>query len=99
MSPIAIEVARTQILDSAQTQRARYLRRQQFEFGCGVGNASLEANKLAVLETARRGAIYRLDDTIDMELSQDSAAHAVTCSGALDVTGKDTIAHKALTLA
>ena len=61
-----------------------------------VGNASLEADKLAVLETARRGAVYRLDDTIDME-SMDRAAHTVTCRGALDVTIMDTTAHKAVT--
>jgi hypothetical protein len=61
-----------------------------------VGSATLEADKLAVLETARRGAIYRLSDTIDME-SRDSAAQTVTCSGALDVTVMDTTAHKALT--
>lgn len=60
-----------------------------------VGNANLEADKLAILETAKRGAIYKLDDTIDME-SMDSEAHTITCSGALGVTVADTTAHKAV---
>jgi hypothetical protein len=61
-----------------------------------VGNASLKADKLAVLEAARRDAIYRLDETVNME-TRDNAAHKVTCSGALDVTVMDTTANKAVT--
>jgi hypothetical protein len=56
-------------------------------------DANTEADKLAVLETAKRGAVYKLDDTILMK-SRDRAGHAVTCSGALDVTVADTTAQK-----
>ena len=58
-----------------------------------VGNANVQADKLTILETAKRGAVYKLDDTIHMK-SRDRAAHAVTCSGVLDVTVADTTAQK-----
>jgi len=61
-----------------------------------MDSASLKADKLVVLEAARRDAIYRLDGTINME-TRDNAAHKVTCSGALDVTVMDTTANKAVT--
>ena len=49
--------------------------------------------QLAIFEEAKRGAVYKLDDTIRIK-SRDRAAHAVTCSGALDVTVADTTAQK-----
>jgi hypothetical protein len=52
-----------------------------------------EAEKSAVLEKARRGAIYILDDTIRMR-SRNRATRAVTCSGLLSVTVTDTTAQK-----
>lgn len=55
--------------------------------------AHANADKSTILETAKRGAVYRLDDTIVMR-SRDRAAHAVTCSGILDVTVGDTTAEK-----
>jgi hypothetical protein len=58
-----------------------------------VADASVGVEKLAILEKAKRGAVYKLDDTIRMK-SRDRAAHAVTCSGALDVTVADTTAQK-----
>jgi hypothetical protein len=60
-----------------------------------VGNANVQADKLAILETAKRGAVYKLDDTIHMR-TRDRAARAVTCSGALDVTVAETTAQKAV---
>jgi len=58
-----------------------------------IADANVGAEKLAIIEEAKRGAVYKLDDTIRMK-SRDRAAHAVTCSGALDVTVADTTAQK-----
>ncbi len=58
-----------------------------------LADASVGAEKLAILEKAKRGAVYKLDDTVRMK-SRDRTAHAVTCSGVLDVTVADTTAQK-----
>ena len=58
-----------------------------------IADANVGAEKLAIFEEAKRGAVYKLDDTIRIK-SRDRAAHAVTCSGALDVTVADTTAQK-----
>jgi len=58
-----------------------------------IADANVVVEKLAILEEAKRGAIYKLDDTILMK-SRNRAAHAVTCIGALDVTVADTTAQK-----
>jgi hypothetical protein len=57
-----------------------------------VGDKS-EAEKLGIWETARQGAVYRLDDTILMN-SRNRAAQEVTCSGLLSVTVADVTAQK-----
>ena len=56
-------------------------------------HANGQADKSTILETAKRGAVYKLDDTIAMR-SRDRAAHAVTCSGTLAVTVEDATASK-----
>jgi hypothetical protein len=58
-----------------------------------VSNTNTEAEKLAIWEKARQGAVYRLDDTI-LTNSRNRATRAVTCSGLLYVTVVDTIAQK-----
>ena len=58
-----------------------------------MGRAAADADRLTILETAKRGAAYKLDDTIAMR-SRDRAAHAVTCSGTLAVTVEDATASK-----
>jgi hypothetical protein len=58
-----------------------------------VRDTKSEAEKLAILEKARRGAVYTLDDTIGMK-SRNRATRAVTCSGLLSVTVADTTAQK-----
>jgi hypothetical protein len=58
-----------------------------------VGDTNVEAEKLAIWEKARRGAVYSLDDTISIK-SRDKTAHAATCIGYLDVTVADTTAQK-----
>ena len=58
-----------------------------------VGNANTEADKLAILEKARQGASYRLDDTIRTN-PRSKANRAVTCTGLLNVTVEDVTAQK-----
>jgi hypothetical protein len=52
-----------------------------------------EAEKLGILEKARQGAVYRLDDTTFTN-SRNRAAQEVTCSGLLYVTVADVTAQK-----
>jgi len=58
-----------------------------------VSNTNTEDEKLAVLEEARQGAVYRLDDKIHTN-SRNRATREITCSGLLYVTVGDTIAQK-----
>jgi hypothetical protein len=58
-----------------------------------VSDTKSEAERSAVLEKARRGAVYALDETIRMR-SRNRAARAVNCSGLLSVTVADTTAQK-----
>jgi hypothetical protein len=58
-----------------------------------VSNANSEAEKSAIREDARQGAIYTLDDTIVMN---SRASRAVTCTGLLYVRVRDTTAQKAV---
>lgn len=58
-----------------------------------VGDAKSEADKSAIWEKARRGAVYSLDDTILMK-SRNRATRAATCIGLLAVTVADTTAQK-----
>ena len=58
-----------------------------------VDHTNVEAEKLTILENAKRGAVYTLDDTI-VAKSKDRATHSVTCIGVLDVTVADTTAQK-----
>jgi hypothetical protein len=58
-----------------------------------VGDTKTEAEKSAILEKARRSAVYRLDDTILMK-SRNRAAQEVNCIGLLYVTVADVTAEK-----
>jgi len=58
-----------------------------------VSEANSEAEKRAIWERARQGAVYSLDDTIHMN-SSSRATRTVTCSGSLNVTVEDTTAEK-----
>jgi hypothetical protein len=60
-----------------------------------VGDTKSEAEKLAIWEEARQGAVYRLDDTVLMN-SRNRAAQEVTCIGLLYVTVADATAQKEL---
>jgi hypothetical protein len=58
-----------------------------------VSDAKSEAEKLAIWEKARQGAVYRLDDTI-LTNSINRSSQEVTCSGLLYVTIADATAQK-----
>ena len=58
-----------------------------------VSDTKSEAEKLAIWEKARQGAVYRLDDTILMN-SRNKAAQEATCVGLLYVTVADVTAQK-----
>jgi hypothetical protein len=81
------------VADNNNNKLVNYAANNSSAVAAMVGDANTEADKLAILETAKRGAVYKLDDTILMK-SRDRAGHAVTCSGALDVTVADTTAQK-----
>ena len=58
-----------------------------------VNAANSEIEKLAILNGAKKGAVYSLDGTILMK-SKDKATREVTCIGILSVTVLDTSAEK-----
>ena len=58
-----------------------------------VSNTNTEAEKLAILEKARKGAEYRLDDTIRTN-SRSKAKRAVICTGLLYAIVEDVTAQK-----
>ena len=58
-----------------------------------MGATKSEIEKLAILDNAKRGAVYRLGDTILVK-SRDRATREVTCNGVLSVTALDTSAEK-----
>jgi hypothetical protein len=58
-----------------------------------VNKASTEAERLAIWETARQNASYRLGDAISTN-SKSKDRRAVTCSGLLSATVEDATAHK-----
>jgi hypothetical protein len=60
-----------------------------------MGATKSEIEKLAILDNAKRGAVYRLGDTILMT-SNDRATGEVTCNGVLSVTVLDASAEKAI---
>jgi hypothetical protein len=79
--------------DDSNNALVNYVVKNSSSVAAMVGNTSTEAEKLAIWEKARRGAVYRLDDTI-LTNSKNRATRAVTCSGLLYVTVADTIAQK-----
>jgi hypothetical protein len=58
-----------------------------------VGETKVEAEKLRILENAKRNAVYTLNDTILTKL-RDRVTHSVTCIGFLDVKVADATAQK-----
>jgi len=81
------------IADDRNNALVNYAARSSDAVAAKMTHANGQADKSAILETAKRGAVYKLDDTIAMR-SRDRAAHAVTCSGTLAVTVEDATASK-----
>jgi hypothetical protein len=81
------------ISDDSSNALVNYAVRNSSSVAAMVSNANTEAEKLAVWENARQGAVYRLDDTI-LTNSRNRATGAITCSGLLYVTVGDTTAQK-----
>jgi hypothetical protein len=85
-------VVRT-IADDRNNALVNYAAKNSNAVAAMMAHANGQADKSAILETAKRGAVYKLDDTIVLK-SRDRAAHAVACGGILAVTVEDTTAEK-----
>lgn len=81
------------ISDDSSNALLNYAVKNSSSVAAMVSNTHTEAEKLAVLQNARQGAVYRLDDTI-VTNSRNRATGTFTCSGLLDVTVGDTTAEK-----
>ena len=81
------------VSDDNNNKLVNYAVKNSSSVAAMVSNTNTDAEKLAIWEKARQGAVYRLDDTI-LTNSRNRATRAVTCSGLLYVTVGDTIAQK-----
>jgi hypothetical protein len=81
------------IADDHNNALVNYAAKSSDTVAAKMTRANGQADKSAILEMAKRGAVYKLGDTIVMR-SRDRAAHAVTCGGILDVTVEDATAEK-----
>ena len=81
------------VSDDTNNKLVNYAAKNSSSVEAMVGDAKSEAEKLAIWEKARQGAMYRLDNTILMN-SRNRAAREVTCIGLLYVTVADTTAQK-----
>jgi hypothetical protein len=81
------------ISDDSNNALVNYAVKNSNSVAALVSNANTEAEKLAIWEKARQGAVYRLDDTI-LTNSRNRATRTVNCSGLLYVTVGDTVAQK-----
>ena len=83
------------VSDDTNNKLVNYAVKNSNSVAAMVGDTKSEAEKLGIWEKARRGAVYRLDDTILMN-SRNRAAREVTCIGLLYVTVADATAQKEL---
>ena len=81
------------VSDDSNNALVNYAVKNSDAVAAKVSNTNTEADKLAIWEKARRGAVYTLDDTIRMN-SRNKATRAVTCTGLLYVTVAETTAQK-----
>jgi hypothetical protein len=81
------------VSDDTNNKLVNYAVKNSNSVAAIVGDTKSEAEKLGILEKARQGAVYRLDDTILMN-SRNRAAQEVTCIGLLYVTVADATAQK-----
>jgi hypothetical protein len=92
-SPEARNSVLTIMADDHNNALVNYAANNSTTVAAKMAHANADADKSTILETAKRGAVYKLDETIVMR-SRDGTAHAVTCGGILDVTVEDTTAEK-----
>ena len=81
------------VSDDSNNALVNYAVKNSDAVAAKVSNTNTEADKLAIWEKARQGAIYTLDDTIRMN-SRNKATRAVTCTGLLYVSVAETTAQK-----
>ena len=81
------------VSDDSNNALVNYAVKNSDAVAAKVSNTNTEADKLAIWENARQGAVYTLDDTIRMN-SRNRATRAVTCTGLLYVTVAETTAQK-----
>jgi hypothetical protein len=79
--------------DNSNNALVNYAAKNSDAVAAMMARANADADKSTILETAKRRAVYRLDDTIVIK-SRDRAAHAVACGGILAVTVEDATAEK-----
>lgn len=83
------------VSDDNNNKLVNYAVRNSSSVAAMVADTKSEAEKLAIWEKARQGAVYRLDDTVLLN-SRNRAAQEVTCIGLLYVTVADATAQKEL---
>ncbi|SRR6266702_4103706 len=81
------------ISDDSNNALVNYAVKNSSAVAAMVSNTNTETEKLAILEKAKQGATYRLDDTIRAN-SGSKAKRAVTCTGLLYATVEDVTAQK-----
>jgi hypothetical protein len=81
------------ISDDNNNALLNYAVKNSNSVAASVSNTKSDSDKLAILETARRTAVYSLDDTVHMR-SRNRATRSVACTGLLSVTVADTTAQK-----
>ena len=81
------------VSDDNNNRLVNYAAKNSSSVEAMVGDAKSEAEKLAIWEKARQGAVYRLDDTILMNPS-NRTRQEVTCIGLLYVTVADVTVQK-----
>ena len=81
------------ISDDSNNALVNYAVKNSNAVAAMVSNTNTEAEKLAILEKARQGAEYKLDDAIRTN-SRSKAKRAVTCTGLLSATVEDVTAQK-----
>ena len=81
------------ISDDSNNALLNYAVKSSSSVATMVSGTSTEAEKLAVWEHARQGAVYELDDTI-LTNSRSRSTGVIRCSALLSVTVGDTTAQK-----
>ena len=79
--------------DDSNNALVNYAARNSSTVEAMLGKTNSEAEKSAILEKARQGAAYRLDDTIRTN-TRNKAERTVTCTGLLYATVEDATAQK-----